>query len=268
MSSPAISVQLYSLRDQLAADPDATLDRIRRLGISCVEPFAFAADADALAGRLADAGLSADSGHEAFLWESVTCGGRTIQVPPRPAIFAAAQRLGMRYVIQPAAADWSSREAVDEIAARLRDSAREAADSGLTVGYHNHWWELQSRIEGRIGLEYLAEVTPDDVVFEVDVYWAAVGGLDVPALLRRLGDRVRALHVKDGPRIAPPSFDVESDPLTYGQLPAGQGAVDIAGCLEAAAALELAVVEFDGFDGDVLAAIGQSADYLRGRGLT
>ena len=41
-------------------------------------------------------------------------------MPPRPVVFAAAQRLGMRYVIQPAATDWSSREAVDEIAARLQ----------------------------------------------------------------------------------------------------------------------------------------------------
>jgi sugar phosphate isomerase/epimerase len=268
VASPAISVQLYSLRDELQADPEGTLARVRDLGIGRVEPFAFAADADALARRLEEAGLSADSGHEAFLEESISFGGRTIRVPPRSEIFAAARRLGMRYVIQPAATDWSSREAVDEIATRLRDSAREAADSGLVVGYHNHWWELQSRVEGRVGLEYLAEVTPEDVVFEVDVYWATVAGADVPALLRRLGDRVRALHVKDGPVIAPPSFDVGADPRTYGQLPAGQGAVDVAGCLDAASALELAVVEFDGFDGDVLAAIGRSADFLRARGLT
>jgi sugar phosphate isomerase/epimerase len=179
-------------------------------------------------------------------------------------IFSAAQRLGMRYVIQPAATDWSAKEAVDGIAARLRDSAREAADSGLTVGYHNHWWELEARVDGRVGLEYLADVTPDDVVFEVDVYWARVAGADVPALLRRLGNRVRALHVKDGPVIAPPGFD--ADPLDYGQLPAGQGAVDIEGCLEAASALELAVIEFDAFDGDVFSAIGESAEFLRSRG--
>ena len=268
MPQPAISVQLYSLRDHLQVDPQGTLARVRQMGISRVEPFAFAADADGLADRLRGAGLTATSGHEAFLEESISFGGRTIQVPPRPVIFAAARRLGMRYVIQPAATDWSSREAVDGIAARLRDSAREAADFGLTVGYHNHWWELQARVDGRVGLEYLAEVTPDEVIFEVDVYWAAVGGVDVPALLRRLGDRVRALHVKDGPVIAPPSFDAETDPLTYGQLPAGRGAVDLHGCLDAASSAELAVLEFDAFDGDVFAALEEGADFLRSRGLT
>ena len=264
MADTALSVQLYSVRDELAADRDGTLTRLRDLGFAHVEPFAFAQDVDDLAGALDRAGLSAPSGHEAFLEETVTFGDRTIQVPPRPVVFAAARRLGMRYVIQPAATDWSSKAAVDEIAARLTDSAREASDFGLTVGYHNHWWEIESRIDGRVGLEYLADATPDDVVFEVDIYWATVGGADVPALLQRLGDRVRALHVKDGPVIAAPSFD--TDPLTYGQLPAGQGAVDIEGCIRASAA-ELAVVEFDAFDGDVVPAIGASAEYLRRGGL-
>jgi sugar phosphate isomerase/epimerase len=243
-----------------------TLARIRDMGISRVEPFAFAQDVDGLAIALERAGLSAPSGHEAFLWETISFGDRTIQVPPRPVVFAAAQRLGLRYVIQPAATDWSSKAAVDEIAARLTDSAREAAEFGLTVGYHNHWWELQYRVDGRPALEYLADATPDDVVFEVDVYWATVAGVDAPALLGRLGDRVRALNVKDGPGIASPSFD--TDPLTYGQLPAGRGEVDLAGCLAAAAAAELAVIEFDAVDGEVLAAIGESADYLRERGLS
>ena len=45
----------------------------------------------------------------------------------------------------------------------------------------------------------LADQLDDAVLLEVDTYWAAVGGQDVPALLGRLGDRVRYLHVKDGP---------------------------------------------------------------------
>jgi sugar phosphate isomerase/epimerase len=44
----------------------------------------------------------------------------------------------------------------------------------------------------------LADCLAPEVVLEVDTYWAYAGGADVPALLRRLGDRVVALHVKDG----------------------------------------------------------------------
>ena len=53
-------------------------------------------------------------------------------------------------------------------------------------------------IDGRHGLEVLAEQLDPAVVLEVDTYWAYVGGADVPALLERLGDRVVALHIKDG----------------------------------------------------------------------
>jgi hypothetical protein len=41
-------------------------------------------------------------------------------------------------------------------------------------------------------------------------------------------------------------------------VPAGQGAVPLAEALAAASALEIAIVEFDHFDGDLFAAVEQS----------
>ena len=81
----------------------------------------------------------------------------------------------------------------------LNQAAVKAADHGLRLGYHNHDFELSSIVGGRPGLEVLADALDPAVILEVDTYWAAVGGQDVPALLGRLGDRVRYLHVKDGP---------------------------------------------------------------------
>ena len=52
--------------------------------------------------------------------------------------------------------------------------------------------------DGRHALEVFADQLDPDVMLEVDTYWAYAGGADVPALLGRLGDRVVALHVKDG----------------------------------------------------------------------
>ena len=78
-------------------------------------------------------------------------------------------------------------------------------------------------------------------MLQLDTYWAAVGGEDVPALLGRLGDRVRLLHLKDGP--------VDED--TKAQVPLGAGAMPVAAIVEAAAAAELAVLEFDDYAGDL-----------------
>jgi sugar phosphate isomerase/epimerase len=89
-------------------------------------------------------------------------------------------------------------------------------------------------------------------VLEVDTYWATAGGAEAPALLRRLGDRVRAIHVKDG--------DLATD--GSGQVPAGQGRVPVLQVL-AAAPQALRVIEFDRYDGDIFTALGASLAFLR-----
>jgi len=91
------------------------------------------------------------------------------------------------------------------------------SDFGVTVGYHNHAWELSSHIDGRPALELFADLLDPVVLLEIDTYWAATAGQDVPALLRRLGARVFALHLKDGPL----NGDIAAQlPLGRGDLPA------------------------------------------------
>ena len=90
------------------------------------------------------------------------------------------------------------------------------------------------------------------MVLEVDTYWATAGGADAPALLRRLGDRVRAIHVKDGGLATDGS----------GQVPAGQGRVPVTEIL-AAAPHALRVIEFDRYDGDIFAGLAASLAFLR-----
>ena len=86
-------VQLYSVREALAENAAATLDRLAAIGFANVEPFGFVERADALEPALRDAGLSAPSGHNRVL---------SIQAPvDRDAVFATAARLGIGTVIDP-----------------------------------------------------------------------------------------------------------------------------------------------------------------------
>ena len=121
----------------------------------------------------------------------------------------------------------------------------------MRVGYHNHHFELESIIDGRHALEVFADHLAPDVVLEVDTYWAYAGGADVPALLRRLGDRVAALHVKDG--------DGTLD--TKAQVAVGSGSLPIPDIL-AAAPDALRVVELDDTDGDRMQAVADSRSFL------
>ena len=46
---------------------------------------------------------------------------------------------------------------------------------------------------------HLFDALDPDVIAEVDIYWAKVGGVDPAALVAELGERAALLHVKDGP---------------------------------------------------------------------
>ena len=247
-----ISLQLYSVRDRLKEDPRLTLEAVRRIGFSNVELFDFIDQEDEYARLLPDVGLSAPSAHAFFLDPQ-----HVTHEPGR--VFDAAERLGVKTVIDPIAAParWKERDEIAMIADRLNELIPQATAHGLTLGYHNHAHELERRIDGKHALEYFADLLAPEAVLEVDLYWAVAGGADLVPLLQRLGDRVRFVHVKDG--ALPGSIE--------DQVPAGRGDVPLDAALETATGADLAVVEFDAFQGDMLQGIADSFSYLTSKGL-
>ncbi|TDV39727.1 sugar phosphate isomerase/epimerase family protein [Actinophytocola oryzae] len=237
------SVQLYSVREAFAEDPADTLARLAGIGFTQVEPFGLAEHAEILRTALPEHGLTAPTAHAKLVGTD------------QDAVFAAAVACGVGVVIDPYVPpeQWENEADVAATATALNAAAKKAADLGLAVGYHNHWWELQNSFGGRSALEVFAELLDPELVLEVDTYWAAAGGADAPALLDRLGDRVIALHVKDG--------DLATD--ASGQVPAGQGRVPVADVL-AASPDALRVIEFDAYDGDMFEGLATSYAYVTG----
>ncbi|MEH0109559.1 sugar phosphate isomerase/epimerase [Tersicoccus sp. MR15.9] len=236
------ALQLYTVRDALSADLAGTIARVAEIGYTAVEPYNFVATADALQAAFTEHGLTAPSGHAPLLSAD------------QEEIFAAAKQLGIETVIDPHVdrARWQTAEDIAATAQALNAAAAAGAKHGIRVGYHNHEFELQSRIDGRSGLEVLAEHLDDAVVLEVDTYWAAVGGEDPVELLRRLGDRVRFVHIKDGPLTTE-----DKD-----QVAVGSGKMPIRDVLAAGSSVETAVVELDDFTGDIFTAVADSLAFL------
>jgi sugar phosphate isomerase/epimerase len=246
MTTKPVAIQLYTLRERLAADFDGTLARIAGIGYAGVEPFGVPADLDAQAARIHALGLAVPSVH----------------IPP-PAD-AASREAALRI-----AAAYDTRRIVCSIMpegfaspakiARTRDAlnamGRFAADNGLTLAYHNHWWEFEP-VEGQIPFDVMRRELDPSIIFEVDIYWAQVGRRDPAALLADLGERAPLLHVKDGPADGPQSAMVAL----------GGGAVDIRGAVAAGAA-DWLIVELDKCDGDMLEAVECSYAYLVDEGL-
>lgn len=238
----SFSIQLYTVRKALDEDLPGTIKRLADIGFKHVEPYNFVATADELGQALSDNGLSAPSGHAPLLRAD------------QDEIFAAANKLGILTIIDPhvPVERWKSVQDIQATADQLNAAAKKGAEYGVKVGYHNHWWEMETLADGRTGLEVLADHLDPEVVLELDTYWAAVGGQDPVALLGRLGERVRLIHIKDGP--------VNSDPST--QLAVGDGKMPIWDVIEAAKALELGVVELDDFHGEMFDAVTDSYRYL------
>lgn len=237
------SLQLYTVRGPLEEDLDGTVKRVAELGFTAVEPYNFVATADALAAALDANGLTAPSGHAPLLRAD------------QDEIFQAAKKLGIGTVIDPHvdSARWTTESDVKATAEALNAAAAKGAEYGITVGYHNHEFELENRIGGRSALEVMAEHLDPRVVLEVDTYWAAVGGEDPVALIERLGDRVRFIHIKDGPLTKE-----DKD-----QVAVGAGKMPIREIIAAAKHLEAGVVELDDFNGDIFDAVGDSLTYLK-----
>jgi len=238
------SVQLYTVREALAANMPGALARLARIGFERVEGFDLVGLQDRYADALPESGLAMPSAHVTLLGADLD------------PVFAAAHRLGVTTVIDPWVdpGRWGRRGDVEAIAAELSAIAARAEDAGLRIGYHNHWFELENRFDGMTALEVLADALDPRVVLEVDTFWAEVGGEPAPALLRRLGERVQLLHVKDGPRVRDTST----------QTAVGSGSLPIADIL-AAAPHAAQVIELDAYGaGDVFDALADSWRFMSG----
>lgn len=245
MRTDQIALQLYTVRRSLADDLPGTLQAVSRAGYAAVELAGLPEiDPTELADRLAEAGLTAIASHESL--ERL-----------RTDVGAVARRLttlGCPRAIVPAlpVEDRASADAVRRVAAELATLARRLDDHDIRLGYHNHAFEFEP-VDGTTAWEILCSEVSPTVDFEIDVYWAAFGGMDPAALIEANRDRVRLLHMKDleaGPdrRDAPPGNGV----LRWDEI-----------LLAArAAGVEWYVVEQD-TPSDPLADITQALAYLR-----
>jgi sugar phosphate isomerase/epimerase len=237
-----LSLQLYTVRKEIEKDLPGTIARVADIGYTSVELFRFPDRAPELAAALHNAGLTAPTAHARLIDKD------------QHAIFAAAKEIGVETVIDPHIEDsrWASQEGIEGIARDLNETAKLAADYGLRIGYHNHAFEFENRVGGRSAYEGVVDLLDPAIALEVDVYWAIVGGEDAIPLLTRLGDRVRFLHIKDGP-----VSKVDTD-----QVAVGSGSLATWDILAAVPSLELGVVELDDFTGDVFDAVRDSYTYL------
>lgn len=243
MTAP-IALQLYSVREALARDFDGNLERVAAAGYAGVETGGFAAGTSlaATAQMFKSLGLAVCGFHT-----GLPLGENLNQVLDTMAAYDC-RRLVCAW--QPAEL-FQTLDGLQRAAAILNEASAVAQDNGLTLGYHNHWWEF-APLAGRPAYDHFVAALAPEVFLELDVYWAQTGGVDPAAAVRQLGARAPLLHLKDGPA-------VQGEPM----LALGDGVVDIPACVAAGGAhTEWLIVELDACATDMLAAVERSYQYL------
>ncbi len=244
---PKLGVQLYTVRDQIKQDIKGTLKRVAAMGYEGVETAFWPEGVTPrqAAQHLQDAGLTVCSSH--------------IELPigdHRGAMLEAARAYGCNRMIWhgwPEDKRYRTLEGTRELVGLYNQANRFAKDNGLEFGLHNHWWEYRNRVGGRFVFEVLLDEVDPDVFFEVDTYWVKVAGHNPADVLRRLGDRARMLHLKDGPaRWSEKLAEDNPDPMTA----VGKGTQDVPAIAAAARGhAEWMIVEMDKTATDVFDAL-------------
>ncbi|MBK7404402.1 MAG: sugar phosphate isomerase/epimerase [Phycisphaerales bacterium] len=240
---PILAIQLYTLRDHCARDFRGTLGAVRELGFGGVE----------LAGLNGHAAGEVRSWLDALGLVAVSAHASDEDLAARPqAVVEDARSLGYTRVVMP----WTNARTRDETTAllgRLRCAGAVLAGAGVSLGYHNHDFELLRRADGSRMLDQI--LAEPSLFLEPDLGWLWYAGEDPGAFLLAHRTRCPLVHIKDFRNRTERSF-----------CPVGAGAVGYAGLVPAAAALgvdSLIIEQDESPDQDPLEACRASIAFVR-----
>ncbi|NHN28585.1 sugar phosphate isomerase/epimerase family protein [Paenibacillus agricola] len=232
MRRMGVGLQLYTLRDDLAADFRGTLRRVAELGYEGVEFAGYG-------------GLAAEELNELLKELNLKAIGAHVSlVNTRADIdkeIAYLKTIGAQYYIIPhiAADDRKDGEAWKELFEFFEQAGAKVREAGLTFGYHNHAFEFELKIGDEFVFDAMySSTTPENVVVEMDVCWVQYAKQDPLQYVLRYASRLPLLHLKDFRSSDNPQMDT---------VELGQGEVDLVNVIKASsdAGVEWLIVEQD-----------------------
>lgn len=208
-----IGYAMYSARD-LTKDPESmrsTLKALAEMGYEGVEFFVYAGTKpEELKEMVQEFGLEAIGTHvHKPRWDGDTEGEIEYAV-----------KAGIPYLVYPwVAPEDRTEEFYNRLPGYLDGLAKQCGEKGIRLQYHNHDFEFKAMGEGRVMDHILG--AGKEFAFELDTFWAQHAGVNVLDYLKKLGDRVPMIHIKDylDADTMPPKFT----PIGTGKLSANPG---------------------------------------------
>lgn len=187
---PSLSVQLWSVKDEVKSDFKGTLKKLAKMGFVGVE-FAgdfgpFKDNGIGLKQFLDSINLEASGAHISFEQLNDDNFEKTVNFY---------HQIGAETLV----VAWDERawhpEGIKEVVALLNKLDKKLLPYGIKTGFHNHDHEFDD-YKGSTYWDYLATNTGDNVVLQQDVGWTTYAGKDPIDYVKRYPQRIFTTHYK------------------------------------------------------------------------
>ena len=201
---PFGGLALYTVRDLMAKDARATLEKVAQAGYVNIESAGYnngkfynlsPADFKALLDEMKLTPISAHQGTVTFanvdqqIADLKAAGFKYFVIPVPP--------MGT-FIYDPVKKSMGMKGGAKALAETLNILGAKCKAAGLELLYHNHDFEFSKDEDGNVVLDYLLEHCDASTVnFQMDLYWVTKAGQDPVAYFKRYPGRFKIWHVKD-----------------------------------------------------------------------
>ena len=207
---PALGIQLYMMREDMAKNPVGTLAQLGKMGYTQIESYngdkgiywgMSITDFNSLAN---DNGLKLVSSHYAGDKEGYE----------KTAAEAAGS--GMKYLIYPWKGPQKSIDDFKRIADEFNGYGTICKKHGLRFAYHPHDYPYK-KVEGQLPIDVLLDHTdPELVDYQMDIYYTVTEGLDPEYYIKKYKPRFRLCHMRDVLKVRLPVGSTEESACDLG----------------------------------------------------
>jgi len=252
-----IGLQLYSVREEIGKNPnfDQILQKISALGYTGVEAAGYKdgklynLSPQEFKAKVEKAGMKVISSHatKTLSEKELASGDFTESLKWWDECIATHKAAGMKYIVTPWMEVPKTLKDLETQCRYLDAVGAKCRQQGIVYGYHNHSHEFK-KVEDKVMYDYMIEHTnPENVFFEMDVYWAVMGQASPVDYFNKYAGRFKALHIKDHREIGQSGM-VGFDAIFNNSKVAG---------------LQYIFVELEETRNDIYTGLQQSIDYLK-----
>ena len=202
-----VGLEMYSVRDELAKDPQGTVRAVTAMGYQGLEFYApymdwTPAQVQEMKVLMDGLGIRCFSTHNSESYFRNDTIQRAIDFN---------HVLGSRYMVMASSQPGPGLDGWKKIAEELNVAADQLERVGLKAGYHNHQPEF-TPVNGVRPIEILAKETKPSIMLQLDVGTCLQTGSDTVAWIKANPGRIRHIHCKDwGPALGHDSIIGEGD---------------------------------------------------------